>query len=98
MESKNKSDILATFTFLATFLVVMCHADDVLAFRPTVAAILGGTFSDANVYNFFWLSGFFLGRHQNEQGWWRSALVKRVSTLIVPYVLWNAAYFVVYDI
>ena len=98
MENKNKSDILATFTFLATFLVVMCHADDVLAFRPTVAAILGGTFSDANVYNFFWLSGFFLGRHLNETGWWRSAIVKRISTLVVPYVLWSVAYFVVYDI
>ena len=95
--AKGKSDILATFTFLATFLVVMCHADDVLAFRPTVAAILGGTFSDANVYNFFWLSGFFLGRHLNETCWWRSAIVKRISTLVVPYVLWNVAYFV-YDV
>lgn len=95
---KTKSDILSAFAFLATLLVVICHADDVLSFRPTFAAILGGTFSDANVYNFFWLSGFFLGRHLDESGWWRSAVVKRISTLVVPYALWSVLYFVMYDV
>lgn len=98
MKSK-RNDALAAFAFLATVLVVMCHADDVLLFidasrTSPLVRFLGGTFSDANVYNFFCLSGYFLGRHAGESRWWRAALVKRVSTLLVPYVLWNVVYFV----
>lgn len=89
------NDILATFAFLATLLVVMCHADDVMTPKTLPVAILGGTFSDANVYNFFWLSGYFLGRHLEEKHWWSAALFKRISTLLVPYVMWCVLYFVI---
>lgn len=90
------NDVLATFTFLATFLVVTCHADDAMYGHPLAISILGGSFSDANVYNFFCLSGYFLGRHLEERHWWRSAILKRISTLLVPYCLWNVIYLAIH--
>lgn len=94
--SEKKSDVLTTFAFLATLLVVMCHTDDVLCSRPLAVEILGRTFSDANVHNFFCLSGYFLGRHIGELHWWRTAIAKRISTLVVPYVLWNLIYLAIH--
>ena len=90
------NDVLTTFAFLATFLVVMCHTDDVLCSRPLAVEILGRTFSDANVYNFFCLSGYFLGRHMEERHWWRAAIAKRLQTLVVPYALWNLIYLAIH--
>lgn len=94
--SNKHSDILATFTFLATFLVVMSHADDAICGQSLVISILGGSFSNAHVYNFFWLSGYFLGRHLEEHHWWQSAIVKRISTLVVPYCLWCMIFLVIH--
>jgi len=76
----------------------MCHADDVLPFCSVPVKFLGGSFSDSHVYNFFVLSGYFLGLHTNERKWWKTACVKRITTLLVPYVCWNILYFVVYAI
>ena len=81
---------VSTFAFLATILVVMCHTDDVMPItsRSWVVHFFGGTFSDSNVCNFFFLSGFLLGRHFGEREWWRRSLVSRLHTLVVPYILW----------
>ena len=38
---------------------------------------------------FFVVSGFFLARHFDELGWWRSEVRKRVKTLVIPYVAWS---------
>lgn len=38
---------------------------------------------------FFLVSGFFLAAHRGEQGWYGSALRKRVTTLLVPYLAWE---------
>lgn len=37
---------------------------------------------------FFTVSGFFLGRHFGEDGWWRRAVFKRVLSLVVPFYIW----------
>lgn len=37
---------------------------------------------------FFIISGYFLARRMDECGWWKSAVRKRVSTLLIPYVIW----------
>lgn len=87
------NESLTTFTFLATVLVVICHADVALPIRTELTTFFGCRFSNANVYNFFWLSGLFLGKHLGEARWWREALGKRLATIAVPYVLWNLVYF-----
>ena len=35
------------------------------------------------------LSGFFLAGHVDRPGWYRSAVSKRVRTLLVPFVIWS---------
>lgn len=42
---------------------------------------------------FFAISGYLLSRHIDEDGWWRSAVRKRVLTLIVPYFLINFVWY-----
>lgn len=79
---------LSTVLVLATLLVVMCHADDVLPGSNPVVRFLGGVFTDANVANFFCLSGYFLARRFGEGGWWRRAVSSRLKTLAVPYFAW----------
>ncbi len=86
---------LSTLMFIATILVVMCHVDDIIPNRggSWLVAFLGGPFTNANVANFFFLTGFFLALHYGEQNWWGKALVKRIKTLIIPYILWCLIYF-----
>lgn len=42
---------------------------------------------------FFVSSGFFLMGRSYEREWWKSAIVKRIQTLLIPYVLINIIYF-----
>lgn len=41
------------------------------------------------VPSFFLLSGYFLGKHIDESGWYGRSVGKRVKTLLVPFVTWN---------
>lgn len=43
---------------------------------------------------FFLASGFFLGGHIGERNWYCAEVVKRVRSLLVPFFLWNVAFFV----
>lgn len=83
------SQALTRFIVFATFLVVLCHADDVLWYKGSFARYFGGAFSDANVCNFFLVSGFLLARHFGEAGWYKKAVASRISTLVLPYFVWN---------
>lgn len=86
---------LALVTAIATVLVVMCHTDDIFpqALRSWWVNFLGGPFTDANVANFFFLSGLLVARRAEERGWWQAALGKRLKTLLLPYALWSLLYF-----
>jgi len=42
---------------------------------------------------FFAVSGFFLGRHADEENWWKIAMRKRLRTLALPYAIWSFLYF-----
>lgn len=83
---------LAALTFVATLLVVMCHCDDVMIKQDGFVRFFGGIFTDANVANFFFLSGFFVARHFGEDRWYRSAIAGRLRTLGVPYLGWCIIY------
>ena len=41
---------------------------------------------------FFVCSGFFLGRHCEESGWWPRECRKRVRSLLVPFLIWSVVY------
>lgn len=87
---------LATVTFVATVLVVMCHCDDFMPNKDCLVRFLGGIFTDANVANFFFLSGFFVARHYAEKGWYREAIFGRLRTLGIPYLVWCLIYLGIY--
>lgn len=90
------SSQLSTVTFVATVLVVMCHCDDVMASKDGIVRYFGGVFTDANVANFFFLSGFFLARHFGEDGWWKKSVLSRLRSLGVPYFAWCVVYLGLY--
>ena len=94
--SESLSRQLATVTFVATVLVVMCHCDDVMSNKNGIVRFLGGIFTDANVANFFFLSGFFVARHYKEDRWYRKAIIGRLRTLGVPYLAWCLIYLCIY--
>lgn len=89
--SMKRDNCLTNAAFIATILVVMCHVDNVIPAndRTWLVRYLGGYFSMANVANFFLLSGFFLAKCYGENHWYRNAVMKRLRTLLLPYVLWN---------
>lgn len=37
---------------------------------------------------FYIVSGYFLARHFGEPGWWKTAVLKRLRTLMIPYFVW----------
>ena len=41
---------------------------------------------------FFLASGYFFAGHIGENGWWKREVIKRVRTLLVPFILWNMIY------
>ena len=44
---------------------------------------------------FFIISGFFLAKHFDEEGWWGREVKKRVKSLVVPFLFWSTISFTV---
>ena len=90
------SNKIAAISFICTCLVVLIHVP-----VPSVQLSPGWFLSKLFSYGiclisvpiFFVISGFFLGRHQNETGWWKREVVKRIKSLLVPYFCFNLLYF-----
>lgn len=43
---------------------------------------------------FFIVSGFFLAQHFDEKDWWGRESIKRIKSLVVPFVFWSVAEFI----
>lgn len=90
MIEKRVSLKLALMSFVAAVLVVCIHAPytPVHGLSQLFEDFVGTHLAAAAVPFFFIASGFFLGRHADEQGWYGAALRKRVKTLLIPYLIW----------
>lgn len=100
MAALNIHDRIWALSFVCSVLVVLIHCHSMSpwfagepgigACEATVAFFGTYTFARIAVPIFFVLTGFFLAKHYPEQGWWKSALKKRLFSLYVPFVIWNA--------
>lgn len=46
---------------------------------------------------FFIVSGFFLGKHIGEKGWWIKEVNKRITSLLIPYFIFNFLYWLAFN-
>jgi len=86
---------------VCAILVVFIHVN-LSAVAPGKPLWVFGAFiprgiSDIGVPFFFLASGYFLAGHIGENGWWKREVCKRVRTLLVPFILWNAL-FILYNV
>lgn len=83
---------IANMSLLCSFLVVSIHVtwlhDVPLSLGWFMYYGLREGYSSVAVPFFFIVSGFFLAKHFDEQGWWRCAIKKRVWSLVIPFVCW----------
>ena len=93
--SSELSSRISTLSFVCACMVVLIH----VPIPSTVGSwgwYLSSTFSYGmcliSVPFFFMVSGFFIGRHIGEEKWYRSALKKRLVSLLIPYLIFNTMY------
>lgn len=56
------------------------------------SALIPQGISRIGVPFFFLASGYFLAGHIGESGWWKREVLKRIRTLLVPFIIWNALF------
>ncbi len=93
---KKLSNKIANMGFVGACLVVSLHVSQQLQVEGVLGKV-AGYISNKGLGNcavpfFFMASGFFLAGHMGECGWWRSECRKRIRSLLVPYLIWNAFY------
>lgn len=93
--AKSVSDKISALSFICTCMVVLIHVP-----IPSTHLSSGWYLSEFLSYGiclisvpyFFIFSGFFLGKHIEEEGWWFNAIKKRVKSLLIPYIIFNLLY------
>ena len=96
--SPELSSRISVLCFVCACMVVLIHVP-----IPSTVGSVGWYLSSIFSYGvclisvpfFLIVSGFFLGRHLGENGWYKNALRKRVKSLLIPYIIFNALYWVV---
>lgn len=83
---------LTNMSFICAILVVTVHVQRPLD-SPFISRWISDGISDIAVPFFFIVSGFFLAGHFDRPGWWRAAVIKRVRTLLIPFLCLNLLWF-----
>ena len=99
--SEEVSAKIAKLGFVMAFLVIVIHSFP-LGVKPMcvgslewwVNAIVKDGACGMAVPMFFAFSGYLLGGHVNEKGWYGREVKKRFRTLLVPYLIWSALWLV----
>jgi len=97
MIGKSTSAKIANMSIVCAFLVVCIHvAQGVEVALGTsswwIRKLLFWGFSSLAVPYFFVVSGFFIARHINEDGWYKRELHRRIYSLIIPLLVWCLIY------
>lgn len=91
--SQSLSDKISSFSLLCAAMVVGIHVAEFQEHGTMMWwwSRIGhyGVFLIAVPF-FFAVSGFFLAGHFKENGWWRRGCLKRVRSLLIPYVIWSS--------
>lgn len=98
--SETLSKKISAIGLLGTILVVSIH----VSYKPELGSfgwwfhnVMGGPgLASIAVPYFFAVSGFMLARHADVMGWWKKECRKRLRTLLVPYLVWNALYWSIF--
>lgn len=97
--SKEVSAKIVNMSLLGALLVISIHcgfsADDTGLCRLIYEVFPGG-YSRIAVPFFFLVSGYFLASHINETGWWQNETLKRVKSVMIPFLLWALIYQVLF--
>lgn len=84
-----KNQKVVALSYVASFLVVLIHTR-YSTDNPWYHLIVQRGFCDVAVPFFFIVSGYFLMNHfDGTARWWKGQVLKRLGSLMGPYVLWN---------
>ena len=86
------SNKIANMGAVCAFLVVAIHVEwspcGFISINSFMSRFIKEGLADLAVPFFFVVSGYFIGKHVREEGWYARAVRKRIRTLLVPYMLW----------
>ena len=88
------SNKLRNMSFVCSLLVVLVHIWHPRQGTASWWIYELTSFREIAVPYFFFASGYFLAGHIGESNWWHKALVQRVRSLLVPYLIWSVLWVV----
>ena len=97
--STEVSNKIRNISFICALLVVLIHVPPIengLWFNDFVSYWVKHGLSIIAVPVFFIISGFLLGKHVNEQGWYGKAVKSRIKSLVIPFFVLNILYYPVF--
>lgn len=96
--SVETSQKIKNMSLLCAFLIVSIHVQwsktASLSIGWFIQEIVATGVAKIAVPFFFIVSGFFLARHFEEQGWWSREVKKRIRSLVIPFFAWIGINFV----
>lgn len=92
------SQKIANMSAVCAILVVFVHTPVLKSsgsfFYRSMVRFLPNGLSEIAVPFFFLISGFFVVAHYPQSGWYKAAVLKRLKTLLIPYVILNIVWLV----
>lgn len=90
--SQEVSNKIANMGFVCALLVVYIHVEghpeNIGSIPWMIWYFMRYVFASIAVPFFFVVSGYFIGKKSQDEDWWRGAMLKRLKTLFIPFVIW----------